>query len=160
MFLFFLMVTTWEKYQPTKRGKNISLHIQKYEKLTECWKQEVEIPLEKLHARVSSLTDKFIKCYESILWWSGHPLMILVSLWVLTCVRYESAKMPPGTVMTRAWQNSLSVELSSLKYHIKVTTQDCVFVSKVLRWHGLVPSWGGYLAIPSICLNVVKMWKK
>ena len=95
----------------------------------------------EMHARVSSLTDKSIRCYGSILWWSGHPLMISVSLWVFTCMRYESAKMPPGTVMTRAWQNSQR------------------FFNKVLRWRGHVPSWGGYLAIPSVCLKKVKMWK-
>ena len=113
----------------------------------------------EMHARVISLTDKFIRCYGSILWWYGHPLIISVSLWVFMHVRFESSKMPPGTVMTRVWQNWLSVELSSLKDHFKVTARDYVFVSKVLRWHGLVPSWGGYLAIPSVCLKMVKMWK-
>ena len=73
----------------------------------------------EMHARVSSLNYKLIRFYGSILWWSGHPLMISVSLWVFTCVRYEYAKIPLGTVMTRVWQNWLSVELSSLKDDFK-----------------------------------------
>ena len=158
MFLFFLMVTTWEKCQPAKEVKTLACISKNMKNWSSVENRRLRAHLE-MHAKIISLTDKFIRCYGSILLLSGHPLMISVSIWVFTCVRYESTKMPPGTIMTRVWQNWLSVELRSLKDHFKVTPRDYVFVNKVLRWHGLVPSWGGYLAIPSVCLKMVNMWK-